>query len=62
MIDAPWCVGGDFNVISDTEEKLGGSKYTWCNIRRLGKRILKRIGRIFLNDSWIKSLQNNLIS
>ncbi|KAG5583967.1 hypothetical protein H5410_044401 [Solanum commersonii] len=61
MIDAPWCIEGDFNVISDTEEKFGGSKYTWCNNRKPDKRIWKRLNRTFLNDSWIQTLQNNIV-
>lgn len=89
VIDDPWCVRGDFNVISDTADKLGGkphimytslnnficcikscglfdvgfsgSKYTWCNNRRPGKRIWKRLDRIFLNDYWIQALDNNMV-
>ncbi|KAG5606557.1 hypothetical protein H5410_028049 [Solanum commersonii] len=33
MIDAPWCAGGDFNVISDTEAKLGGKPQRTYKIR-----------------------------
>lgn len=25
LIDGPWCIGGDFNVIKEAEEKLGGN-------------------------------------
>lgn len=27
FIDSHWCIGGDFNVISDTKEKQGGKPY-----------------------------------
>ncbi|XP_060210412.1 uncharacterized protein LOC132637319 [Lycium barbarum] len=29
-----------------------GSNYTWCNNRRLGKRIWKRLDRIIIDDNW----------
>lgn len=87
-IDGPWCVGGDFNVIADIEEKLGGKahrmykslefinymdncgvtdigftspKFTWCNNRRIKKRVWKRFNRVFINDLWAQRFQNSTI-
>ncbi|XP_060195451.1 uncharacterized protein LOC132624737 [Lycium barbarum] len=38
-----------------------GPKFTWCNNRRLTKRIWKRLDRILINDDWAQKLQNNLV-
>lgn len=80
--------GGDFNVIMNSEEKLGGRphrayksfdfistmencglldidfvgpKFTWCNNRRSGKRIWKRLDRVLVNDQWAQKFQTNII-
>nr|XP_016487427.1 PREDICTED: uncharacterized protein LOC107807533 [Nicotiana tabacum] len=84
VIDVLWCVGGDFNIIMDPNEKLwgkphrmykslefqtcinkyglivigyNGSNYTWCNNRRPGKRIWKKLDRNFVNDHWDQLFQ-----
>ncbi|XP_009788948.1 uncharacterized protein [Nicotiana sylvestris] len=89
VIDTPWCVGGDFNIIMDPNKKLGGqphrmyrslefqtcisncglidmgyngSNYTWCNNRRSGKKIWKRLDRIFVNDLWDQLFQRTSVS
>ncbi|XP_049363185.1 uncharacterized protein LOC125827887 [Solanum verrucosum] len=38
-----------------------GSKYTWCNNRRPGKQIWKRLERLFINADWNQPFQNNNI-
>ncbi|XP_059306439.1 uncharacterized protein LOC132057867 [Lycium ferocissimum] len=87
-LDGPWCMGGDFNVVMDTDEKSGGKphrtyksmdfittmdsrglvdvgytgpKLTWCNNRRLTKRIWKRLDRVLVNDDWTQKFPNNLV-
>ncbi|KAG5604515.1 hypothetical protein H5410_026007 [Solanum commersonii] len=38
-----------------------GPRYTWCNNRRSGKRIWKRLDRVFVNDLWAENYQTNTI-
>ncbi|XP_075092414.1 uncharacterized protein LOC142172648 [Nicotiana tabacum] len=47
-MDAPWLVGGDFNVIWDEEEKFG-SIFTWWNGRAEEDCIFKRLDRCLAN-------------
>ncbi|XP_075111250.1 uncharacterized protein LOC107797084 [Nicotiana tabacum] len=47
-MDAPWIVGGDFNVIWDEEEKFG-SIFTWWNGRAEEDCIFKRLDRCLAN-------------
>lgn len=88
VIDGPRCIGGDFNVIWDSNEKVGGkphrayksldfinclnncgmidigyigSIYTWCNNKIPGKRIWKRLDRVFVNNDWDHIFQNNTV-
>ncbi|XP_070022131.1 uncharacterized protein [Nicotiana sylvestris] len=88
MIDGPWCIGGDFNVILDPAEKQGGRphrmyksldfsscmdncevkdlgyvgpKFTWCNNWEARRRIWKRLDRVFVNDLWCQTMQNNVV-
>ncbi|XP_075104795.1 uncharacterized protein LOC107830035 [Nicotiana tabacum] len=47
-MDAPWLVGGDFNVIWD-EEEMFGSIFTWWNERAKEDCIFKRLDRCLAN-------------
>ncbi|XP_060202736.1 uncharacterized protein LOC132631154 [Lycium barbarum] len=85
QVQSGWCIGGDFNVILEPSEKIGGkihrayksfdfaacvnrcgledagfvgSNYTWCNNRRPGKRIWKRLDRVIINDNWLQRFNN----
>ncbi|XP_060202973.1 uncharacterized protein LOC132631415 [Lycium barbarum] len=85
QVQSGWCIGGDFNVILEPSEKIGGkihraykifdfaacmnrcglenagfvgSNYTWCNNRRPGKRIWKRLDRIIINGNWLQRFNN----
>ncbi|XP_075076678.1 uncharacterized protein LOC142163304 [Nicotiana tabacum] len=48
-MNAPWLVGGDFNVIWDEEEKFGGSIFTWWNGRVEEDCIFERLDRCLAN-------------
>ena len=85
----PWCVIGDFNFISSSNEKLGGreynitkslefiniietcglvdmgyngQKFTWCNHRKDGARIWKRLDRGMINDQWLEKMPYSSIT
>lgn len=38
-----------------------GNTFTWCNGRRKGKRISKRLDRVLVNDCWLDTFQNTRI-
>ncbi|XP_010324843.1 uncharacterized protein [Solanum lycopersicum] len=85
----PWCIIGDFNVITSTQEKCGGRAYninkslefiniiescgltdlgyhgqyfTWCNHRKDGARIWKRLDRGMVNDKWMEKMPKTTIT
>ncbi|XP_060179946.1 uncharacterized protein LOC132609802 [Lycium barbarum] len=55
----------DFSSCMDNCEltDLGyvGPRFTWCNNRRLVKRIWKRLDRVFVNYSWVQLFHTNSV-
>ncbi|RVW60289.1 hypothetical protein CK203_084077 [Vitis vinifera] len=46
-----WCVGGDFNVIRRSSEKLGGARsYTWSNMQ--DNPVCKRLNCFLYSNEW----------
>ncbi|XP_059288975.1 uncharacterized protein LOC132042454 [Lycium ferocissimum] len=55
-----WLIGGDFNVILNEEEKIGGSPFTWWNGRAANDCIFKRLDRMLHNElfqDWFGNLE-----
>lgn len=56
----------DFSSCMDACEMsdlgFNGPKFTWCNNRIPMKKIWKRLDRVFINEDWAKSYQNNTVS
>ncbi|XP_075102346.1 uncharacterized protein LOC142177465 [Nicotiana tabacum] len=38
-----------------------GPKFTWCNNWEARRRIWKRLDRVFVNDLWCQTMQNNVV-
>ncbi|XP_020266656.1 uncharacterized protein LOC109842161 [Asparagus officinalis] len=63
-VDCPWLVGGDFNAITNGDEKLGGAPTTGAdtddfqhfissNQLEADTRVWSRLDRVLVNDLWI---------
>ncbi|KAJ8423783.1 hypothetical protein Cgig2_018442 [Carnegiea gigantea] len=59
---APWVVMGDFNHLSDIDDRIGGLpatqarimdfQYAWTNKQEYGSHVFSKLDRILVNSSW----------
>ncbi|XP_074266109.1 uncharacterized protein LOC141588575 [Silene latifolia] len=65
-IVVPWVIGGDFNCVTQSSERLGedcgfldmqatGAYYTWNNKQKVELRTYSRLDRVFHNREWMRA-------